>query len=92
MVAKAWSDIPAAMIMNSLSKCGIANNLDGSEDDIVDNSTEDNINNSELDFDQLFQSVFQRLFRVETLFLQGCLLSFFVISYRYISNFEVFVL
>ena len=92
MVAKAWSDIPAAMIMNSLSKCSIANNLDGSEDDIVYNSTEDNINNSELDFDQLFQSVFQRLFRVETLFLQGCLLSFFVISYRYISNFEVFVL
>ena len=55
-IAKAWSDIPAAMIMNSFLKCGIMNNLDGSEDNMVYNSTEDNINNNELDFDQLFQS------------------------------------
>ena len=30
--------------------------LDGSEDDMVYKSTEDNWNNSELDFDQIFQS------------------------------------
>ena len=55
-IAKAWSDIPAAIIMNSFLKCDITNNLDGSEDDMVYNSTEDNINNGEFDFDQLFQS------------------------------------
>ena len=45
-----------AMITNSFLKCGITDNLDGSEDDMVYSSTEYNINNSELDFDQLFQS------------------------------------
>ena len=42
-IAKACSDSPAAMIMNSFLKCGMTNNLDGSEDDMVYNSTEDNI-------------------------------------------------
>ena len=88
---KAWSDIPAAMIMNSLSKCGIANNLDGSEDDIVYDSTEDNINNSELDFDQLFQSDFKGCFAWKLFFCKA-VLSFFAIGYQYISNLEVFVL
>lgn len=79
-IAKAWSDIPAAIIMNSFLKCDIMNNLDGSEDDMVYNSTEDNINNDELDFLPTFSvrlgARFRRFFRVETTFLQGCLLSF----------------
>ena len=55
-ISKAWSDIPTAMIMNSFLKWGITNNSDGSKDNVVYNSTKDNINNSKLDFDQLFQS------------------------------------
>ena len=48
--------------MSSILKCGITNNLGGSEEDMVYNSTEDNINNSELSFDQLFQSDFKGCF------------------------------
>ena len=55
-IVKAWSDIPAAMIINSFLKYDITNNLDGSKDNMVYNSTKDNINNSELDFKQLFES------------------------------------
>ena len=34
-IATAWNDIPAEMVESSFLKCGITNNLDGSEDDLV---------------------------------------------------------
>ena len=34
-IAQAWNDIPVEMIESSFLKCGITNNLDGSEDDLV---------------------------------------------------------
>lgn len=33
--AAAWNDIPAEMVKPSFLKCGIKNNLDGSEDDLL---------------------------------------------------------
>ena len=38
---QAWNDIPAEMITASFLKCGITNNLDGSEDDLLFDSAED---------------------------------------------------
>ena len=32
---KAWGAIPSAMIEYSFKKCGISNNLDGTDDDIM---------------------------------------------------------
>lgn len=32
-VVKAWQDIPTDMVIRSFKKCGISNNMDGSEDD-----------------------------------------------------------
>ena len=40
-ILQAWNDISAEMITASLLKCGITNNLDGSQDDLVYDSTED---------------------------------------------------
>lgn len=40
-ISQAWNDIPAEMITSSFLKCGITNNLDGSEDDLVYNSAAD---------------------------------------------------
>ena len=34
-IAAAWNDIPTEMVESSFLKCGITNNLDGSEDDLV---------------------------------------------------------
>ena len=40
-IAAAWNDFPAEMVESSFLKCGITNNLDGSEDDLVyENSDE----------------------------------------------------
>ena len=40
-VSQVWKDIPAEMITTSFLKCGITNNLDGTQDGLVYNSTED---------------------------------------------------
>ena len=40
-ISQAWNDIPAEMITASFLKCGITNNLDGSEDDLLFDSAED---------------------------------------------------
>ena len=34
-IAAAWNDIPTEMVESSFLKCGVTNNLDGSEDDLV---------------------------------------------------------
>ena len=55
-ISQAWNDIPAEMIMASFLKCGITNNLDGTEDDLVYDSTE---NTGEVDdsfIEELFAS------------------------------------
>ena len=55
-ISQAWNAIPSEMIAASFLKCGITNNLDGSEDELVYNST-DNIH--ELDdssIEHLFES------------------------------------
>ena len=39
-ISQAWNAIPSEMIAASFLKCGIKNNLDGSEDELVYNSTE----------------------------------------------------
>ena len=40
-ILQAWNEIPAKMITASFLKCGITNNLDGTEDDLVYDSIED---------------------------------------------------
>ena len=40
-ISQAQNDIPADMITASFLKCGITNDLDGSQDELVYNSTED---------------------------------------------------
>ena len=40
-IAAAWNDIPAEMVESSFLKCGITNNLDGSEDDLVYENSEE---------------------------------------------------
>lgn len=40
-ISQAWNEIPAEMITASFLKCGITNNLDGTEDDLVYDSIED---------------------------------------------------
>ena len=50
-ISEAWNDIPAEMIAAAFLKCGITNSLDGSEDDVVYESTEDA---NELNLDDSF--------------------------------------
>ena len=50
-ISEAWNDIPAEMIAATFLKCGITNSLDGSEDDVVYESTEDA---NELNLDDSF--------------------------------------
>ena len=38
-ILQVWKAIPSEMITASLLKCGITNNLDGSQDELVYNST-----------------------------------------------------
>ena len=55
-ISQAWNNTPAEMIMASFLKCGITNNLDGTEDDLVYDSTE---NTGEVDdsfIEELFAS------------------------------------
>ena len=53
-ISQAWNEIPAEMITASFLKCGITNNLDGSQDDLVYNSNEDT--------DELDDSFIENLF------------------------------
>ena len=57
-VKDAWDSIDKAIIIKSLKKCGISNNLDGTEDDaLFDNeSTSENVPDDVPDefFDSLF--------------------------------------
>ena len=39
-ISQAWNAIPSEMIAASFLKCGITNNLDGSQDELIYNSTE----------------------------------------------------
>ena len=39
-ISQAWKAIPSEMIAASFLKCGITNNSDGSQDELVYNSTE----------------------------------------------------
>ena len=41
LISEAWHEIPTGMIVASFLKCGITNNLDGSEDDLVYEPGED---------------------------------------------------
>ena len=52
--SQAWNDIPAEMITASFLKCGITNNLDGSEDNLLFDSAED----TELD-DSFIRELFE---------------------------------
>ena len=56
-ISEAWHEIPGEMIVASFLKCGITNNLDGSEDDLVNEPSEDSaaeVDNSAIS--ELFES------------------------------------
>ena len=55
-ISQAWKAIPSEMIAASFLKCGITNNSDGSQDELVYNSTEitDELNDSVIE--NLFES------------------------------------
>lgn len=53
-IAAAWNDIPAEMVESSFLKCGITNNLDGSEDDLAYENSEELI-----DDDSFVREMFQ---------------------------------
>ena len=53
-ISQAWKAMPSEMIAASFLKCGITNNLDGSQDELVYNSTEIT--------DELDDSVIENLF------------------------------
>ena len=56
-ISEAWHEIPREMIVGSFLKCGITNNLDGSENDLVYEPSEDSA--AELDdsaISELFES------------------------------------
>ena len=40
-IVEAWHDIPREMVANSFLKCGITNSLDGSEDDFIFDTSDD---------------------------------------------------
>ena len=55
-ISEAWHEIPREMIVASFLKCGITNNLDGSEDDLVYEPSEDSA--AELD-DSAIRELFE---------------------------------
>ena len=55
-ISEAWHEIPREMIVASYLKCGITNNLDGSEDDLVYKPSEDSA--AELD-DSAIRELFE---------------------------------
>ena len=55
-ISQAWNAIPSEMIAASFLKCGITNNLDGSEDELVYNSTENTHELDDSSIENLFES------------------------------------
>ena len=55
-ISQAWNEIPAEMITTSFLKCGITNNMYGTEDDLVYNSTEDTVELDDSFVQELFAS------------------------------------
>ena len=54
-ISQAWNAIPSEMIAASFLKCGITNNLDGSEDELV-YSTENTHELDDSSIENLFES------------------------------------
>lgn len=54
-ISEAWREIPREMVARSFLKCGITNSLDGSEDDLVFDSSSDESFDDDL-IDELFAS------------------------------------
>ena len=54
-ISKAWWEIPREMVARSFLNCGITNSLDGSEDDLVFDSSSDESFDNDL-IDELFTS------------------------------------
>ena len=55
-ISQAWNEIPAEMITASFLKCGITSNMDGTEGDLVYNSTEDTVELDDSFVQELFAS------------------------------------
>ena len=55
-ISQAWNEIPAEMITASFLKRGITNNMDGTEGDLVYNSTEDTVELDDSFVQELFAS------------------------------------
>ena len=55
-ISQAWNAIPSEMIAASSLRCGITNNLDGSEDELVYNSTENTHELDDSSIENLFES------------------------------------
>ena len=55
-ILQAWKAIPSEMIAASFLKCGITNNLDGSEDELVYNSIENTHELDDSSIENLFES------------------------------------
>ena len=54
-ISEAWREIPREMVARSLLKCGITNSLDGTEDDLVFDSSSDESFDNDL-INELFAS------------------------------------
>ena len=54
-ISQAWNAIPSEMIAASFLKCGITNNLDASQDELVYNSTENTHDLFESDSESEFE-------------------------------------
>ena len=54
-ISQAWREIPRELVAGSFLKCGITNSLDGSEDDLVFDSSSDESFDDDL-LDELFAS------------------------------------
>ncbi|CAG8501651.1 17210_t:CDS:2 [Dentiscutata heterogama] len=48
VTAEVWADISVEMVIKSFKKCGISNELDGTEDDLLYNSNKENDDNEDL--------------------------------------------
>ena len=55
-ISEGWNNIPAEMVTAAFLKCGIMSNLDGSEDELIYNSTDDTDELDDSFVRELFQS------------------------------------
>ena len=55
-ISQTWNAIPSEMIAASFLKCSMTNNLDGSEDELVYNSTENTHELDDSSIENLFES------------------------------------